>query len=144
MSNSLSSDIRLPPCTSMLTPWRAGCNICATVCSYERWVERYADQMTIALAVDLGGTKVESALIDHNGELLEGTRFREATGAGKSSAELEAAVTDAVRRSLETVPEGKTLAGVGIGAAGPIDEDAGLVSPLNLPAWRNYPLKQHV
>jgi glucokinase len=100
--------------------------------------------MTIALAVDLGGTKVEAALIDHNGELLDGTRFREATGPDKSSAELESAVTNAVRRSLETVPAGETLAGVGIGAAGPINEDAGLVSPLNLPAWRNYPLKQHV
>lgn len=106
--------------------------------------KRYADQMTIALAVDLGGTKVEAALIDHNGELLDGTRFREATGPEKSSAELESAVTNAVQRTLETVPAGETLAGVGIGAAGPINEEAGLVSPLNLPAWRNYPLKQHV
>jgi glucokinase len=100
--------------------------------------------MTIALAVDLGGTKVEAVLIDHHGELLAGTRFREPTGAAKTSAELESAVTSVVRSSLETLPDGATLAGVGIGAAGPIVEDAGLVSPLNLPAWRNYPLRQHV
>jgi glucokinase len=100
--------------------------------------------MTVALAVDLGGTKVEAVLIDHHGELLEGTRFRERTGADKASAELESAVTTVVHRTLEALPEGAVLAGAGIGAAGPITEDAGLVSPLNLPAWRNYPLRQHV
>jgi glucokinase len=100
--------------------------------------------MTIALAVDLGGTKVEAVLIDHHGELLSGTRFREPTGAGKTSSELESAVTAVVRQCLDALPAGAELAGVGIGAAGPIIEDQGLVSPLNLPAWRNYPLRQHV
>jgi glucokinase len=100
--------------------------------------------MTIALAVDLGGTKVEAALINHRGELLEGTRFREATGRDKSASELDSAVSTVIQRCLDALPDGATLAGVGIGAAGPIVEDSGLVSPLNLPAWRNHPLKQHV
>jgi glucokinase len=100
--------------------------------------------VTIALALDLGGTKVEAALVDQDGVLLGGTRFREATGAEKTSHELESAVTTVVRRCLETLPDGASLAGVGIGAAGPIIEDSGLVSPLNLPAWRSYPLRQLV
>ena len=100
--------------------------------------------MTIALALDLGGTKVESALVDQDGVLLIGTRFREPTGPEKTSAELESAVATVVRHTLAALPEGATLAGVGIGAAGPIVEDSGLVSPLNLPAWRSYPLRQLV
>jgi glucokinase len=33
---------------------------------------------------------------------------------------------------------------VGIGSAGPITVAEGLVSPLNLPAWRDYPLREQV
>lgn len=105
---------------------------------------RYADRVTIALALDLGGTKVEAALVDHHGQLLEGTRFREPTGTDKTSSELESAVTTVIRRALAALPDGASLAGAGIGAAGPITENAGLVSPLNLPAWRSYPLRHLV
>lgn len=104
----------------------------------------YAGLMSLALAVDLGGTKVEAALVDDDGALLARSRFREATGPRKSSAELADAVTMVVRRALESVPAGGSVTGVGIGAAGPVVEDAGLVSPLNLPAWRDYPLLEQV
>jgi glucokinase len=100
--------------------------------------------MSVALAVDLGGTKAEAALVDGNGAVLPGTRFRQATGPGATSHELVAAVTNVVTPALESLPDDVSLAGIGIGAAGPIMEDAGLVSPLNLPAWRNYPLRQLV
>src|SRR5690554_3979855 len=135
--------MRLPP-SSMLAPWADSCNIRALTCSYEHEAPRYANQMTLALAIDLGGTKVEAALVDSNGTVLAGTRFRAPTGAEKTTTELQAAVTSAVSRSLQALPDGATLTGVGIGAAGPIVEDSGLVSPLNLPAWRNYPLQQQV
>ncbi|MFC7484542.1 ROK family protein [Luedemannella flava] len=36
------------------------------------------------------------------------------------------------------------LAGVGIGSAGPLDLVAGTVSPVNIPAWRAFPLVEHV
>jgi glucokinase len=45
---------------------------------------------------------------------------------------------------LATVPAGETLAGAGIGSAGPVDVANGLVSPLNVPAWRDYPLLDQV
>jgi glucokinase len=34
--------------------------------------------------------------------------------------------------------------GVGIGCAGPIDTVAGTVSPINIPAWRDFPLAEQV
>jgi glucokinase len=99
---------------------------------------------SVALAVDFGGTKVEAALVDDAGMLLPGTRFRQPTGALRSSAELAASVDAVLVSALAGVPEGVSLAGVGIGAAGPIVEDAGWVSPLNLPVWRDYPLRDQV
>jgi glucokinase len=49
-------------------------------------------------------------------------------------------VRDAVEAARAALPAGAMLVGVGIGAAGPIDVDHGLVSPLNVPAWRDHPL----
>jgi glucokinase len=99
---------------------------------------------TIALAVDLGGTKVEAALVDASGAILPGTRFRQPTGPTRSSDELAASVDSAVRQALETLPGGAELVGVGIGSAGPIVVRDGAVSPLNLKAWRRYPLRAQV
>jgi glucokinase len=93
-----------------------------------------------ALAVDLGGTKVEAALVDPSGTLLDGSRHRRPTGAASTSEQLATAVTEAVRDALAALPDGATLLGAGIGSAGPIAGTTGDVSPLNLGAWRNYPL----
>ena len=96
---------------------------------------------TLALAVDLGGTKVESALVDDTGAVVVVSRFRQPTGPTLSSDELSASVRLAVTSTLAAVPAGVILAGVGVGTAGPIDESNGLVSPLNLPNWRGFALK---
>lgn len=98
----------------------------------------------LALAVDLGGTKVEAALVGSGGRLLEESRFREPTGPGRSAGELAGSVEKAIRGALALLPDGAELLGVGIGAAGPIRQEAGFVSPLNLPAWRDYPLRDLV
>lgn len=98
----------------------------------------------LALAVDFGGTKVEAALVNADGALLPGTRFRQPTGPGKNSTELVAAVTDTVTSALSAAPTGAELLGAGIGAAGPVEHATGRVSPLNLPVWRGYPLRDLV
>ena len=97
-----------------------------------------------ALAVDLGGTKVEAALIDSTGALLTGSRFRQPTGRASTSGQLAASVTSVVTQAIAALPTGDSLAGAGIGSAGPITVAEGLVSPLNLPAWRDYPLRDLV
>ena len=93
-----------------------------------------------ALAVDLGGTKVDAALIDPEGAVHADSRHRRPTGAGSTSDQLATAVTEAVRDALAALPADATLLGAGIGSAGPIAGTTGNVSPLNLAAWRNYPL----
>jgi glucokinase len=99
---------------------------------------------TVALAVDLGGTKVEAGLVDDAGVVIEGSRHREPTGNSADSATLAAAVTRAVLAALAALPEGAVLVGAGIGSAGPVNTPLGAVSPLNIPAWRDYPLRDLV
>jgi glucokinase len=99
---------------------------------------------TLALAVDLGGTKVEAAVVDDSGLVLPETRFRAPTGPGRSSEELAENVTLVVDQAMSALPAGLHLGGVGIGSAGPLIEADGLVSPLNLPVWRDFPLRELV
>ncbi|MDM4762625.1 ROK family protein [Galbitalea sp. SE-J8] len=103
-----------------------------------------ADPTALALGVDLGGTKVEAALVDPDGVVVPGTRFRAPTGRASSSEQLAASVREVVGGALAALPAGSVLLGVGIGSAGPIAVDRGLVSPLNLPSWRDYPLRDLV
>ena len=97
-----------------------------------------------ALAVDLGGTKVEAALVDETGAVLAASRHRSPTGPLKTADELAAAVESVVTRARASLPAGAPLLGVGIGTAGPITVETGTVSPLNLPAWRDYPFRDFV
>lgn len=91
------------------------------------------------LAVDFGGTKVEAAIVA-DGVIVAGTRTRRPTGPDRSADELDAAVGEAVRGALG----GATVTRVGIGSAGPVDTVRGLASPLNVPAWRDHPLRDVV
>lgn len=99
---------------------------------------------SIALAVDFGGTKVEAGLVDSDGSVLEGSRFRNPTGSASTSEQLAEAVRGVVRSALAAVPDDAALLGVGIGSAGPVDVANGLVSPLNLPVWRGFALRELV
>lgn len=87
------------------------------------------------LAIDFGGTKVEAAVVV-DGVLVPGTRVRETTGRVKTAAELDDAVRSVVTQALGD----RSVRAVGIGSAGPVDASRGVVSPLNVPAWRDHPL----
>lgn len=97
-----------------------------------------------AIAIDLGGTKVEAALVDPAGRVLPGSRFRAPTGPERSSDQLAVSVDEVIGSVLGAVPPGASLIGAGVGSAGPINEAEGRVSPLNLPAWREYPLRDQI
>ncbi|MFC8952476.1 ROK family protein [Streptomyces sp. NPDC057101] len=92
-------------------------------------------------ALDIGGTKIAGALVDADGHLL--ARARRPTPARGTAEELTAAVS-AVLDDLATRPEWAALSCFGIGSAGPVDTVAGTVSPVNIPAWRSFPLVDRV
>jgi glucokinase len=94
----------------------------------------------VALAVDLGGTKVEAALVTADGAVLEATAHRAPTGRDRGRVELSAAVRQVATDALALLAPTDTLVGIGIGSAGPVDLTTGSVSPLNLPSAAGLPM----
>jgi glucokinase len=97
-----------------------------------------------ALAIDIGGTKVESALVDPSATLLPGSRHRAPTGAGSTADDIADAVRRVIAETLASAHPSAEIVGAGIGSAGPINAVHGTVSPLNLSAWRAYPVRDLV
>ena len=87
----------------------------------------------IALAVDVGGTKIEAALVARDGAVTR--RNRIATGGDDADALFERVVD--VIGELRHAPV--TVCGVGCG--GPMTPGGELVSPLNIGQWRRFPLR---
>ncbi|MBO3662539.1 ROK family protein [Microbacterium stercoris] len=92
----------------------------------------------LALALDLGGTKLDAALVSSEGEVLAASRNRRPTGPAVTPADLDTAIAETVSHALSRLPEGAEFAGVGIGSAGPIDLVAGSIHPVNMPAARGF------
>lgn len=100
-----------------------------------------AGMETLALAVDIGGTKLATAIIDSAGS-VRGKEWSPIPPS-KQPDEVIAKLFDMVRRSLETVGlSPQEIAGIGIGSPGPLDSVRGLITqPPNLPGWVDIPLR---
>ncbi len=94
----------------------------------------------VALALDVGGTKLEAALVDEGGTVLAGSRHRRPTGRDATPDSFRTALGDAVAATLGTLPAGVDLLGVGVGSAGPVDVVAGTIAPVNMPGIHGFPL----
>lgn len=99
---------------------------------------------SVAIAVDLGGTKVESAAVTPSGDVVDGTVFRAPTGRSASRETLAAAIRDAAASTRAALGSSHRIVGVGIGSAGPVDLVGGSVSPLNLPLAAGLPIVEIV
>lgn len=91
---------------------------------------------TKVVGVDLGGTQIRAVLADERGNLLR------RLGCDTLASEGPAAVLDRIVAAVREVTAGASgVASIGIGAPGPIDSSAGVVTtPPNLPGWSNVPL----
>lgn len=96
--------------------------------------------MSTILAIDFGGTKVESALVTDDGAVIPQSRFRAPTGRDQSREQIADGLRGILAQTLATA-DGTPLIGCGIGVAGPLDIRQGLVSPFNIPVWHDYPLQ---
>ena len=96
--------------------------------------------MPVALAIDIGGTKLAAGLVDTAGALLVRRNMpTPATGDGEL---LLGAVVGLAREVLQQFPEQPAVCGVA--AAGPMTKGGETVSPLNMPAWRQFPLRSRL
>lgn len=102
-----------------------------------------ADSGRVALGVDVGGTKVAAGVVNADGAVLARhevptPRFADAEAVFEAvCAAAQGAVDDAVMTAA-------ALAGIGLASAGPIDRIAGTVSPVNIGAWRGFPLRERL
>jgi glucokinase len=94
-----------------------------------------------ALAVDVGGTKLAAAVVEPGGRLVTWAQVptRRDLDAEQLWRTLEVLVDQVLEAAGVDAPAG--LAGVGAGCGGPMKWPAGIVSPLNLPLWRSFPLR---
>jgi glucokinase len=97
-----------------------------------------------ALAVDVGGTKLEAALVSDAGVLVEGSRSRQPTGRAATFGSMDAAIAAVTEHALATLPAGAELDGAGVGSAGPVDRTTGQIFPVNMPTARGYALADAV
>lgn len=97
---------------------------------------------TFVLAVDIGGTKFETAVVAGDGSIVPGTRSRRATGRARDRVETVAALRASIAESLAAAPS--PVFAAGIGSAGPVDLLAGTVSPHNLPLLGGLPVREIV
>ncbi|MFI8191686.1 ROK family protein [Streptomyces sp. NPDC085946] len=88
-------------------------------------------------ALDIGGTKIAGALVTADGALVH--HVRRTTPAQESADTLLDAVYQVVD-ALAAAPPWDDVRALGIGSAGPVDLAHGSVSPVNIPAWRDFPL----
>lgn len=91
------------------------------------------------LAIDIGGTKLAAGLVEPGGRV--GSWAQTATPSGMDGEQLWRTLEALVHRVLTEARVARAeLAGVGCGCGGPMEWPAGRVSPLNIPAWRGFPL----
>jgi glucokinase len=85
--------------------------------------------------IDLGGTKIQVAVVDDRFKVLGEARHPTPTTGGP--ADVAAAMTNALREAAASAGvETSELAGIGVGSPGAVDDDAGTVSTArNLPGW---------
>lgn len=93
------------------------------------------------VGVDLGGTKIELGLIDPQNKIVARKKIPTKAEEGPEAAvERMAAVVEEFSGHL---PEGRSIASLGICCPGPLDHEAGiLIDPVNLPKFHNLPLRQ--
>jgi glucokinase len=91
------------------------------------------------LAVDIGGTKLAAGVVDGEGRVLENLRASTPQSSLPDGGELIFRTLLGLIGELKTGPA--EFAGVGVGCGGPMRWPQGEVSPLNIEAWRGFPLR---
>lgn len=96
------------------------------------------------LVVDIGGTKMAGGVSDPDGRLVT---WKQVPTPREGDAEF-------LWRTLESLLAGVlenaevddlgVLSGIGCGCGGPMEWPAGLVSPLNIPGWRSFALRERL
>jgi glucokinase len=98
----------------------------------------------LVLAVDVGGTKMAAGLVTSGGDVVERAQVpTRVTEAGTDPEVLWADLVGLVEGVLGVSAADRVVA-CGAGCGGPMSPGGEEVSPLNIPAWRSFPLRSRL
>lgn len=100
-------------------------------------VSAYARGVETVLAIDIGGTKLAAGIVTRDGEIVH--RHEVPT---PREGDAERLLGELLRAVNSTRVGGEIVCGVGCG--GPMAPGGEHVSPLNIPAWRAFPLRDRL
>lgn len=91
-----------------------------------------------AAAVDIGGTKIEICLVDEKGKVLSRVHMPTLVKEGYSHIELQ------IKEAIEALEKdaNHSIIGIGIGMAGQIESESGVIKFAPNLKWHNAPLKE--
>jgi glucokinase len=90
------------------------------------------------LAIDVGGTKMAVGIVAADGRVSTSSRTPTPPAADAET------IWIALLHAIEALPDVGEVAAIGVGCGGPMSWPAGEVSPLNIPGWRGFPLRQRL
>ena len=95
---------------------------------------------TNVIGVDMGGTKILSAVIDADGNILGTAKVP--TKANKGASAVIDRIANCVRKAIDkSGVAAESIQAIGIGAPGPLDPATGVVIFAPNLGWRDIPLK---
>lgn len=94
----------------------------------------------LTLCFDIGGTKIAAGLVDSVGTIVHAVNRPTPKYVGAEH--IWATVQELITETIDIA--GGAVDAVGIASAGPIRIEAGTVSPINIPSWRGFPLRDRV
>ncbi len=94
------------------------------------------------IALDLGGTKIASAIIDENGNI----KFKHKNLlSGRKGHDVGKLIVENINRQLEKASYHKIkIDAIGVCVPGSVNPDNGRVWAPNIPGWDNYPLAEEI
>lgn len=96
---------------------------------------------TYAIGIDLGGTKIETALVDTNGEIAETQRTPTEAKQGPDHV-VDIIISTIRTRFLQNARQ--PVGSIGIGVAGQVDPDTGVVRRAPNLDWRDFPIRERL
>lgn len=90
------------------------------------------------LAISIEPGRLAAGLVDPAGSVLVRDRV------AMPSRDVWRSLERLIRRVLAAAGASDDVAMIGVSCVGPIDVDAGTVSPPHVPSWRNFPIREHL
>jgi len=103
---------------------------------------RAPDPDAVVLAVDIGGTKMAAGIVTGSGEVRDRRQIPTAQADRDGDQQLAALVEMISEVRAASTERGESAPIVcGVGCGGPMTRGGEAVSPMNIPAWRDFPLR---